>query len=97
MKTTIEKDTGVCRYMTTAKWENVPHAPPKRTSGIYRQFASLHYGWSTLHTARKISKMPLFSKGYTGTPGRLVTLNLSYAFIGLCTSNIPHIDKLLNN
>lgn len=78
--------------MTTAHWENIPHAPPRMYRGLYMQFASIHYGWSTLFTNRKISKMPLFSRGYTGTPGRTPTLNLSYAFIGLLTSNNPLID-----
>jgi hypothetical protein len=78
--------------MTTSHWENIPQAPPKAFRGLYKQFASIHYGWSTLFSNRKISKMPLFNKGYTGTPGRTPTLNLSYAFIGLLTSNNPLID-----
>jgi hypothetical protein len=78
--------------MTTSHWENIPQAPPRLWSGLYMQFASIHYGWSTLFTNRKISKMPLFNRGYTGTPGRTPTLNLSYAFIGLLTSNTPLID-----
>lgn len=78
--------------MTTDHWENIPQAPPRLARGLYRQFASIHYGWSTILTNRKISKMPLFNRGYTGTRGRTPTLNLSYAFIGLLTSNNPLID-----
>lgn len=78
--------------MTTPHWENIPHAPPRLFTGLYMQFASIHYGWSTLFTNRKISKMPLFNRGYQGSPGRTPTLNLSYAFIGLLTSNNPLID-----
>lgn len=81
--------------MTTSHWENIPHAPPGRWRGLYMQFASIHYGWSTLlFTNRKITKMPLFYRGYQGTPGRTPTLNLSYAFIGLLTSQNPHIDSI---
>ena len=84
----IYKMTG----MTTAHWENIPHAPPRVYRGLYKQFASIHYGWSTLFSNRKISKMPLFNRGYIGTLGRTPTLNLSYAFIGLITSQNIHID-----
>ena len=75
--------------MTTSRWENIPQAPPGQWRGLYRQFASIHYGWSTLFTNRKITKMPLFNRGYVGSPGRTPTLNLSYAFIGLLTSYTP--------
>jgi len=85
---TINKMQG----MTTEHWENIPQAPPRCAKGLYRQFASIHYGWSTILTNRKISKMPLFNRGYTGTRGRTPTRNLSYAFIGLLTSNTPQID-----
>ncbi len=78
----------------TGHWENLPTAPPVNFrytgKGIYAQFASFHYGWSPLFTSRRFTTMPLFYRGYIGTAGRLISINMAYGFLGLITSQSTH-------
>ena len=83
----------------TGHWENLPTAPPVKFrytgKGIYAQFASLHYGWSTVFgSSRRFTTMPLFYRGYIGTAGRRTQINMAYGFLGLITSQNPHNPHL---
>lgn len=59
--------------------------------GLYAQFASLHYGWSTVFgSSRRLTTMPLFNRGFVGTVGRRTLTNMAYGFLGLITSQNTH-------
>lgn len=69
---------------------NPINAPPLR--GLKAQLSTQYWGLPQV-CLNRVTYIPRFYKSMTRvTQGRLPTLNLPYAFIGLITSQNTHID-----
>ena len=86
---------GGFRLTCIKKYDRSDKKARYRGKGLFAQFASFHYGWSTVFgSSRRFSTMPLFYRGYIGTAGRRTTINMPYGFLGLITSQNPHIPHI---
>lgn len=72
-------------------WENLIAAPPR----LMAIFASFHYNVPAFALHRAFMSLPIIQRAIkSSNTGRRPTFNMSYAFIGLITSQNPHIPHI---